>query len=205
MARGRGGSHKGGKRHFTNPDELRMREERESKEREWRRQRGDAESSDEDEEDEEESDSEEETSSEEEGAKGGVQNLIEVENPNRVVKKVDKKVLEGVPVEKPKAELSRREREELEKQRAKEHYDKLHAEGKTEQARADLARLAIIKQQREEAAKKKELEKLKQEQASKTAGMQKVAATKSAISSITTASAPSGSSTAAKKKGNPRK
>lgn len=29
-------------------------------------------------------------------------------------------------------------------------------EGKTEQARADLARLAIIKKQREEAAKKRE-------------------------------------------------
>lgn len=33
---------------------------------------------------------------------------------------------------------------------------KLHLEGKTEQARADLARLAIIKKQREEAAKKRE-------------------------------------------------
>lgn len=33
---------------------------------------------------------------------------------------------------------------------------KLHLEGKTDQARADLARLAIIKKQREEAAKKRE-------------------------------------------------
>lgn len=33
---------------------------------------------------------------------------------------------------------------------------KLHLEGKTEQARADLARLAIIKKQREEAAKKRD-------------------------------------------------
>lgn len=39
------------------------------------------------------------------------------------------------------------------------HYQKLHAEGKTEEARSDLARLAIIKQQREEAAKKREIEK----------------------------------------------
>ena len=36
---------------------------------------------------------------------------------------------------------------------------KLHAEGKTEEARADLARLAIIRKQREEAAKKREEEK----------------------------------------------
>lgn len=58
-----------------------------------------------------------------------------------------------------KPELSRREREEIEKQRAREHYQKLHAQGKTEEARADLARLAIIRQQREEAAKKREEER----------------------------------------------
>lgn len=33
---------------------------------------------------------------------------------------------------------------------------KLHLEGKTEQARADLARLAIIKKQREDAARKRD-------------------------------------------------
>ena len=37
-------------------------------------------------------------------------------------------------------------------------FKKLHAEGKTEEARADLARLAIIRKQREEAAKKREEE-----------------------------------------------
>lgn len=58
-----------------------------------------------------------------------------------------------------KSELSRREREELEKQRAQAHYQKLHAEGKTDQARADLARLAIIKQHRAEAAARREAEK----------------------------------------------
>lgn len=47
-------------------------------------------------------------------------------------------------------------REEIEKQKAKERYMKLHLEGKTDQARADLARLAIIKKQREEAARKRE-------------------------------------------------
>ena len=62
-------------------------------------------------------------------------------------------------------QLSRREREELEKQRAKAHYQKLHAAGKTEEAQADLARLAIIRKQREEAAKKKEEEKLAKENA----------------------------------------
>lgn len=122
-------------RHFTNPDELKAREERERKDREWRKQHGEASDSDEDESgSEEESSSSEESSSEgeEQGAKGGVSSLIEVENPNRAVKKVNKKVLEQTPgtekaVPVPKTELSRREREEIEKQRAKEHYDKLHA------------------------------------------------------------------------------
>lgn len=58
-----------------------------------------------------------------------------------------------------KPDLSRREREELERQRAAANYQKLHAEGKTEQARADLARLAIIKQHRHEAATRREAEK----------------------------------------------
>lgn len=47
-------------------------------------------------------------------------------------------------------------REEIEKQKAKERYMKLHLEGKTDQARADLARLAIIKKQREDAQKKRD-------------------------------------------------
>lgn len=92
------------------------------------------------------------------GKHKGVSNLIEIENPNRVQKRT-KKIsnlnaadLEGKP------QLSRREREEIEKQRAQAHYQKLHAEGKTDQARADLARLAIIKQQREDAKKRREAE-----------------------------------------------
>ncbi|KAI8817123.1 casein kinase substrate phosphoprotein PP28-domain-containing protein [Fimicolochytrium jonesii] len=52
-------------------------------------------------------------------------------------------------------ELSRREREALEKERAKAAFWKAQAEGKTDQARADMARLAIIRKQREEAAKRK--------------------------------------------------
>lgn len=58
-----------------------------------------------------------------------------------------------------KPELSRREREELDKQRRNANYQKLHAEGKTDQARADLARLAIIKQHRAEAAARRDAEK----------------------------------------------
>lgn len=84
--------------------------------------------------------------------------LSDIENPNRVVKKTKKVDQLDVSAE-AKPELSRREREELEKQRARENYQRLHAQGKTDEARADLARLAIIRQQREEAARKREEEK----------------------------------------------
>lgn len=50
-------------------------------------------------------------------------------------------------------------REEIEKQQAKARYQQLHMEGKTDEARADLARLAIIRKQREDAAKKREEER----------------------------------------------
>ncbi|KAF1929068.1 uncharacterized protein M421DRAFT_4882 [Didymella exigua CBS 183.55] len=54
------------------------------------------------------------------------------------------------------SQLSRREREAFEKQQAKERYEKLHAEGKTDQARADLERLKLVRERREgEAARKK--------------------------------------------------
>jgi len=54
------------------------------------------------------------------------------------------------------SQLSRREREALQAQQAKERYDKLHAEGKTEQAKADLQRLKEVRERREaEAARKK--------------------------------------------------
>ena len=87
-----------------------------------------------------------------------VEGLINIENPNRVAqttKKVTQLDLDG-----PK-ELSRREREEIEKQKAKERYMKMHLAGKTEQAKAYLAPLAIIRKQREEAARKKEERKAK--------------------------------------------
>lgn len=46
----------------------------------------------------------------------------------------------------------------IEKERAKEAYMKKTMEGKTDQARSDLARLAIIKKNREEAAVRKAAE-----------------------------------------------
>ena len=88
----------------------------------------------------------------------GATPAVDIENPNHIVKQA-KKVGELDVNDATKPELSRREREEIDKQKAREHYQKLHAQGKTDEARADLARLAIIRQQREEAAKKRDDEK----------------------------------------------
>jgi len=171
-------NHKGRNRHFTNPEELEEQRRQEEKKQQWRKNKG-QESSSEEEEDEPkasganrsknsatDSDSVSESESETEGGKAkGVENLIQVENPNRVQKKTKKlsQLNQSLDTEKP--ELSRREREQLEKQRAYANYQKLHAAGKTDEARADLARLAIIKQQREEAAKRREEEKKQKEMA----------------------------------------
>merc|ERR1711973_648321 len=119
----------------------------------WRRKKDDP--SDEEDED-KESGSNDESGEDGDGSKG----VIEVENPNHVknkLKKADDITSEGAAGAAP--ELSRREREAIEKEQARQRYEKLHAEGKTDEARADLARLAIIRKQREEAAKKKQQEK----------------------------------------------
>lgn len=180
MPRGKYLNHKGRNRKFTNPDELETQRLREEKEKQWRKTRGDIESSSEEEDNSEESESSSEEDSDVEAKAKGVDGLIAIENPNRVVKKnkklstLNEVVKEGVPTA---PELSRKEREEIEAQKATAHYQKLHAEGKTDQARADLARLAIIKQQREEAAKRREEEKRKKDEAAQ----QKTAQTSKAL------------------------
>jgi len=45
----------------------------------------------------------------------------------------------------------------MEASAAKERYWKLHEAGKTDQARADLARLALIRKEREEKAKQRQV------------------------------------------------
>ncbi|XP_050392441.1 28 kDa heat- and acid-stable phosphoprotein [Patella vulgata] len=171
-------SKKGQRRHFTDEEALKNEEQKLEREKNWRRQQGEGES------DEEEgagatssrkkdgsgsSSSSDSSSDEEEEKKSkGVEGFIEVANPNRSVKQA-KKVTDIDTGH--KTVLSRREREELEKTEAKKKYDQLHMEGKTTEAQADLARLALIRKQREEQAKKrdeerKELENKKKQVAS---------------------------------------
>lgn len=142
MPRGRGKNYKGRTRHFTSAEEI----DRQMNDDTWRKRK------DEDEDSEAESSDEDETP-------GTVKGIIDVENPNRVQNKLKKVAVLDESSDAPKPELTRREREAIEKEQARQRYEKLHAEGKTDEARADLARLAIIKKQREDAAKKKEQEK----------------------------------------------
>ncbi|PAN28493.1 hypothetical protein GQ55_5G156600 [Panicum hallii var. hallii] len=118
----------------------------------------------EEEEEEEREESEEEESEDESDDKPkhkGTEGIIQIENPNLV----KAKNIKAKEVDLGKTtELSRREREELEKQKAHERYMKLQEQGKTEQARKDLERLALIRQQRADAAKKREEEKAAKEQ-----------------------------------------
>ncbi|KAL1790996.1 28 kDa heat-and acid-stable phosphoprotein [Sigmodon hispidus] len=154
---GRKGCHKGRVRQYTSPEELDAQaqaEEQKASEEDEQEESGDGVSGDPKKEkkslDSGESDDEDDDYQQKRKA---VEGLIDIEKPKRVAqttKKVTQLDLDG-----PK-ELSRREREEIEKQKAKERYMKMHLAGKTEQAKADLARPAIIRKQREEAARKKE-------------------------------------------------
>lgn len=98
-------------------------------------------------------------------------------NPNHTAKarsqtqaQTDKPTTGGSGKEKVNGDLSqltRREREAIEAQQQRERYMKLHAEGKTEEARSDLARLAIVREQREAERARKEAEKEEKAEAAK--------------------------------------
>lgn len=179
MPRGKYVNHKGRSRHFTSPEKLQQQSEEDSQEQ----------ASDSDEEVQQEqkgatskpakpvqlkkqltelhsssSESNDDSETEARDAKKGVASLIEIVNPNRMTRKSAQKLSQlridddsGASINKP--ELSRRERELIEKQKARQRYEKLHAAGKTSEAKSDLARLSLIRQQREEAAAKREAEK----------------------------------------------
>ncbi|XP_068100963.1 28 kDa heat- and acid-stable phosphoprotein [Hyperolius riggenbachi] len=156
---GRKGGHKGRVRQYTSPEEIdaQIKAEHEKAREAELEEGGEGASKDPTKEKKDQSsDESDEDDDDYQQKRKGVEGLIDIENPNRAAqasKKVAQLDLDG-----PK-ELSRREREEIEKQKAKERYMKMHLAGKTDQAKADLARLAIIRKQREEAAKKKEEEK----------------------------------------------
>ncbi|KAK8085662.1 MFS monocarboxylate transporter [Apiospora hydei] len=65
------------------------------------------------------------------------------------------------------APMSRRERESMEAAAAKERYRKLHEAGKTDEAKADMARLALIREKRAAEAARKQAEKEEREESEK--------------------------------------
>ncbi|KAF8715791.1 hypothetical protein HU200_000451 [Digitaria exilis] len=86
----------------------------------------------------------------------GTAGLIEIENPNLVKpKNIKAKDIDVSGILDDFLLLM----EELEKQQSHERYMKLQEQGKTEKAKKDLERLTLIRQQRAEAAKKREEEK----------------------------------------------
>ncbi|XP_069501666.1 28 kDa heat- and acid-stable phosphoprotein isoform X2 [Ambystoma mexicanum] len=156
---GRKGGHKGRARQYTSPEEIDaqlLAEKEKAREAELLAENGGELAAGDPTKEKKDSDESDEDDEDYQQKRKGVEGLIDIENPNRIApttKKVTQLDLEG-----PK-ELSRREREEIEKQKAKERYMKMHLAGKTDQAKADLARLAIIRKQREDAAKKKDDDK----------------------------------------------
>jgi len=112
-----------------------------------------------DEEDEEDEESEEEV---EKVVKAkGVTDFINFEGAGNVnktkvsnIKAKDMKLGEDAP----KPEMSRREREEHEKVRAKAAYERKQAKGETDEAKADLARLTEVRKRRALAAEAKKAE-----------------------------------------------
>lgn len=154
MPRGKYVNHKGRNRHFTSPEELEAERANEAKKK-WRNTQ--EESSDEEDAEEGSAEGSDDSDEESEEEVKGAGALIDIQNPNRQPKKAFVKATEVEETDEP--QLSRREREQIEKQKAQAAYMKRHAEGKTSQAKADLARLAIIKQHRAEAAARREAEK----------------------------------------------
>ncbi|KAK1831203.1 28 kDa heat and acid-stable phosphoprotein [Podospora conica] len=75
---------------------------------------------------------------------------------------------------------SRRERESMEAAQAKERYRKMHEAGKTDEAKADIARLKLIREKREAESARKQAEKEEREaqEAAKKAELDKKEAKK---------------------------
>uniref|UniRef100_A0A2K5MYQ9 Casein kinase substrate phosphoprotein PP28 domain-containing protein n=1 Tax=Cercocebus atys TaxID=9531 RepID=A0A2K5MYQ9_CERAT len=141
---GRKGGHKGRARQCMSPEEIDVQlqaEKQKAREEEEQKEGGDGAKKSLDSDDNEDEDDYQQR-------RKRVEGLINNKNPNRVAQTTKK--LTQLDLDGPK-ELSRRERQEIEKQKAKERYMKMHL--------ADLARVTIIRKQQDDAARKKEEER----------------------------------------------
>ncbi|KAH9763873.1 PP28 domain-containing protein [Citrus sinensis] len=128
MGRGKFKGKPTGHRHFSTPEEM-LAGTSNRRPRTFRQEEVGL--KEEEEEEQEESGEEEEENQKRKGTQG----IIEIENPN--IEKPKNVKAKDVDMGKT-TELSRREREEIEKQKAHERYMRLQEQGKTEQARKDL-------------------------------------------------------------------
>mmetsp|Transcript_33089 Transcript_33089/g.99786 ORF Transcript_33089/g.99786 Transcript_33089/m.99786 type:complete len:186 (-) Transcript_33089:40-597(-) len=84
--------------------------------------------------------------------KSSAQGLIKTANPNAANPNAKHMKASELGEGGPAPELTRREREEIEKQRAAAAYAKRHAEGKTDEFKTDMERLKAAKARREAVA-----------------------------------------------------
>ena len=184
MGRGRGRGRGRGKRMVTSAEDLALRNEQQAayqQKRAARRGEDGDDGSESDEEDLPEFDAEaaeamraaRDTGGEKtQKKKSTTEGLIKTANPNAPQKQHMKmSQLDGSA---PKPELTRREREELDRQRRAAAYAKKHAAGQTDEAKADLERLRAAKARREaaEAARSKETEEEQRQKALAKAQME---------------------------------
>ncbi|DBA03970.1 TPA: hypothetical protein N0F65_010623 [Lagenidium giganteum] len=89
--------------------------------------------------------------------KSGIAAIVQIENPNLMPKQ--NKVIKAKDMKtNVEQQLSRREREAIEKERAAAAYMKKHLAGETVEAKKDLARLEEVRRRREEAEKRRQEE-----------------------------------------------
>ncbi|KAI6654158.1 hypothetical protein LOD99_3003 [Oopsacas minuta] len=163
--------HKGGARVFSSEDQLREEEDQRMREAEWMQRRGNPtptlESVNEDDDvtiqptnNEGASfmpgvdDDDEYTSSDEEEKYKGISHLIEVENPNRTKAKQEIRIDEMGEVK-----MTRKQREQMQAEKDRARQLKQMQEGTSAQAKRDIARLDQIRKEREEAARRREMER----------------------------------------------
>eukprot|EP00612_Vaucheria_litorea_P004024 CAMPEP_0171463506 /NCGR_PEP_ID=MMETSP0945-20130129/7154_1 /TAXON_ID=109269 /ORGANISM="Vaucheria litorea, Strain CCMP2940" /LENGTH=266 /DNA_ID=CAMNT_0011990321 /DNA_START=42 /DNA_END=839 /DNA_ORIENTATION=- len=84
----------------------------------------------------------------------GAEGVIEIENPNLSSKGNRNIKIKNLSAEAEPVQLTRKEKEAIEQERKKQQYLKLHAAGKTEEAKSDVERLNLVRARREEQAKK---------------------------------------------------
>ena len=180
MGRGRGRGRGRGKRMVTSAEDLALRNEQQAAYQQKRaaRRGEDGEDASESEDDLPEFDAEaaeamrnaRDTSEKTTKKKSTTEGLIKTANPNAPTKQHLKMSQLGDA----KPELTRREREELDRQRRAAAYAKKHAAGQTDEAKADLERLRAAKARREaaEAARSKETEEEQRQKALAKAQME---------------------------------